>query len=131
MASIVSFRLGAPQKPVILVDVMVNGSGPYQFALDTGASVTVLSEGLVNDLRIASGDPVAGMGAGGQVAVTLTSLDSLQVGDDRVDNLQAAVMDLAPLSDAAQAQLDGIVGYTYLSKFRVTIDYRKRLLTLE
>lgn len=80
MASIVSFRLGAPQKPVILVDVMVNGSGPYQFALDTGASVTVLSQGLANDLRIASGDPAAGMGAGGQVAVTLTSLDSLQVG---------------------------------------------------
>src|SRR5438270_2418994 len=41
--ALVKFKLAHPAKPLILVPAMLNGEGPYIFAVDTGASTTVLS----------------------------------------------------------------------------------------
>src|SRR2546423_2783356 len=38
----VPIRLANPAKPLILVDVRLNGRGPFQFAIDTGTSTTAI-----------------------------------------------------------------------------------------
>jgi predicted aspartyl protease len=43
-ASVIPFTLAAPSKPLAVVSTLVNGRGPYAFAVDTGASATVVSE---------------------------------------------------------------------------------------
>jgi hypothetical protein len=55
----VAFRLGAPAKPLVLVEVAVNGSGPYQFAVDTGASTTLVSPALAFEASRRRRSPLA------------------------------------------------------------------------
>jgi predicted aspartyl protease len=131
MSNEVSFRLGDPAKPLILVPTFVNGRGPYDFALDTGASMTILSGELVQSLGVNRGVSRTGVGAGGSVEVSLASIDSLAIGQVELKRLQVAVMDLGVLSEAVGVRLMGIIGYNFLQSFRVTIDYRKKLLRLD
>jgi predicted aspartyl protease len=130
MSDEVSFSLGGPAKPIILVPTFVNGRGPYDFALDTGASMTVLATELARSLGIKSGGSGKGVGAGGSVEVSMASIDSLALGRSELKGLQVAVVDLGALSRAAGVRLQGIIGYNFLKSFRVTIDYPKKLLRL-
>jgi hypothetical protein len=51
----VAFRLGQPDKPLVLLPTFVNGQGPFEFALDTGSSTTVVSPELAH--RLIGGHP--------------------------------------------------------------------------
>jgi predicted aspartyl protease len=129
--SAVPFRLASPAKPLILVPARVNGTGPYQFALDTGASTTVLASGLAQELGIARTGAPAMTGGGGAVAASLGTLRSLALGDRRINNLPIVIADfLSALSTVVGERLDGIVGHNYLREFRVTIDYGQGMLEL-
>jgi len=39
----VPIRLASPAKPLLLIDVHLNGRGPFQFAIDTGTSTTTIA----------------------------------------------------------------------------------------
>jgi hypothetical protein len=69
-------------------------------------------------------------GVGGQGGVQLVSLDSLRMGAVQAHELQACVVDLEHLSGMG-LELDGLVGLNVLRKFRVTLDFRRNILTLE
>lgn len=127
----ISFRLGGPSKPVVLVPASINGKGPYLFALDTGAGQTVLSSELANELGLKQGEKKEAVGAGGKVSVSMSMVDSIAIGAAKVDNLSVVITDLSLLRMATGEKLDGILGYNYLKNFRVTIDYPKKLLRLE
>ena len=131
MPTTLSFTLASPTKPIILVPTVVNGSGPYTFALDTGAAVTVISPELAQSLDLASGAMREGVGAGGRVAVSMATADWLAIGDVRREHVQVAITDLSALSQAAGVQLDGIIGHNVLGGQRVVIDYRNNALSLE
>ncbi len=128
----VEFKLANPAKPLVLVPTFVNGTGPYQFALDTGASSTVVSPELTQNLGIASVGVGTGIGAGGEIQVSACTVESLGVGDAELTDLLVVVADfLGMLSQVVGEKLDGVVGYNYLREFRVTIDYPNQLLRLE
>lgn len=127
----VNFRLAAACKPIVLVPTFLNGMGPYEFALDTGASLTVISADLAHSLEIKSGEAKEGMGCGGKVEVAISRVASLAVGSARLENPEVAIADLGVLSQAVGAKLDGIIGYNYLKDFKVTIDYPKGRLRLQ
>ena len=131
MSNEVSFRLGGPAKPIILVPTFVNRMGPYDFALDTGASLTILSVELAESLGVKKGGSGMGIGAGGSIQVSMGSVNSVAVGRIEVREILVAVMDLAALSQAVGVRLLGIIGYNFLKSFRLTIDYPKRLLRLD
>ncbi len=76
----VSFQIASAAKPVILVPTWINEQGPYEFALDTGASLTVVSEDLARSLQVQAEEARQGIGAGGKVAVSMGRVESLAVG---------------------------------------------------
>ncbi len=124
--------LAKPDKPLIILETMVNDKGPFRFVLDTGAGGTILSPALAKELGIepAKQDKTSkATGAGGEVR--LGKVKSLRIGQARVERLDVAVMDLAGISKAIETDLDGIVGYNFLKRFRVTIDYRGQTVTFE
>lgn len=131
MSAQVNFRLAGPAKPILLVPTSINGTGPYQFALDTGASLTILSAELAHRLGVEKGEAKEGIGAGGPLAVSRSRVESLAVGAARRENLPVGVADLTPLSEAVGTTLEGILGYNFLKGFRVTIDYPHATLRLE
>jgi hypothetical protein len=73
----------------LLLSVWVNGSGPYTFAVDTGAGATILSRRVMDDARVAQSGKrplmIGGISGTGTVAGQEVSLRSLAAGD--LDNL--------------------------------------------
>lgn len=71
----------------LLIQAWVNGSGPYTFAVDTGAGGTIISRQVANEARVGAsgGRPVmlGGMSGAGAVAGHEATLRSLAIGDER------------------------------------------------
>ena len=110
---------------ILVVKTMVNGKGPYHFVLDTGAGITVVTPEFAKALHLrASGDETA-HGTGEQaVAVKTTTLETVSVGSATQRQVPAAIIPL-PIDltyQGAYGTIDGIVGFTFLQKYAVSID---------
>ena len=124
-------RLASPAKPLLLIDVHLNGRGPFQFAIDTGTSTTAITPQLAKELDIASSPIGAGTTAGAQVDVRAGNIESFQIGGAKIDNMTVVVADFFEmLSAAIGAKLDGIIGYNFLCNYKVAIDYPGETLNL-
>lgn len=79
-----------------VVEVRINGKGPYRFIFDTGASITVIDSELKDELKL----PVApGMQAapGHGPAPAIVSVEALSVGGATLKGVTAALMPLGSL----------------------------------
>ena len=124
----------AGKKPLITVPVHVNGKGPFTFVVDTGASATVVSEGLAVRLSIPLLDvPGRAVGAGSSdIKMHVATLDALAIGEAVVPKLPVGVVTfLGAISDQVGRQIDGIVGFNYLQAFDCVIDYPNQKIILE
>ena len=126
-----NFRLVGGAQPLILLPVFVKGDGPFQFILDTGAGTTLLSSDLAEQLGVKVIGSKEGQSAGGRVSVLLARVDSLAVGETRLDNLDVGIVDLQHIGKTVEAQIDGDLGYNFLKHFRLTIDYRRSEIRLD
>jgi predicted aspartyl protease len=127
----VKFKLAHPAKPLILLPVKINNEGPYIFAVDTGASSTVVSPEVAEILRIERERIPELTGAGGSMQAFTGIVRSLAVGNAEMKDLAVVIADfLAMLSQAIGTKLDGIIGYNFLKEFKVTIDYPSETLRL-
>jgi len=121
-------------KPIITVDTIVNGKGPFNFVVDTGASHTVISNQTAeklglnqNSLGCCESAGRSAQGAGGPVAARTATVESVRVEDVEVKNLEVALIDLTSLSK----NWDGIIGYTFMKNYRVVIDYPRQQISFE
>ncbi len=119
----VKFRLTDGAQPLILLPVQVNGSGPFEFILDTGAGTSLLSSDLAKQLKVKIVGSKEGQSAGGKVAVSLAKTDSLAVGETELRDVDIGIVDLAHIGKTIGAKVDGDLGYNFLKHFRLTIDY--------
>jgi predicted aspartyl protease len=127
----VKFHLAGGAQPLILLPVQVNGAGPFEFILDTGAGTSLLSSELGRKLEIEVLGSKEGQSAGGAVSVSLARVNSLAVGSAKLDNVDVGLVDLSHIGQAVGATLDGDLGYNFLKHFRITIDYRKSEIRLD
>ncbi len=69
---------------LIFASVKINGKGPYDFAIDTGATQTVLSEKLAAEVGLPpiTSTVVFGIGGAGKVETKLYKVKELTIGDD-------------------------------------------------
>jgi predicted aspartyl protease len=123
----IPFEYAAPMS-LVLVPVYLNGSGPYQFLLDTGATHTVLASRVAKKLKLSDGRMERLITAGGAIPVSIGSLEELRIGQIRIPKAQVAVADLALLGNL---NVDGILGADYLQWFSVVIDYRKHRIRFD
>lgn len=129
----IPFILASSLEPLILVRAIVNESEPSVFALDTGASTTIVSHVLADRLGIKREPTSTLTTAGGyRVNASVGSTKTFAVGTARLDHLPIIVADfLEAVSEVIRTRIDGIIGYNYLKQFVVTIDYPHQLLHLE
>jgi predicted aspartyl protease len=127
------FKLAGKEKPIIIVKASVNHKGPYNFAVDTGASVTCLSKQTAEELSVASNPstPKEGHGCCGPVDLSMTTVESVQVGNVQAKGLPVAIMDLSAISRCIEIQLAGIIGYNFMKDYRVIIDYPNTQISFE
>ena len=124
-AQAVPFQL-APKRPLTLVKVTLNGHGPYLLALDTGASMTLLSpESATSAGIVANGGARLGGGGGAALGGAMLGRARVSLGPlDRQANVAVADV-FAPIRAAAGAAIDGVLGADFLSANRVTFDYSR------
>lgn len=124
-----SLPLRLVQGTLFVVPVEVNGTGPYDFLLDTGAQVSSIDEALAAQLRLAPGLTVGITGAGTYTRTSLVEAD-LKVGSEAVSHSQAVLVHSARL-DALDPLIHGILGETFLEHFDFLIDSEKHVLCLD
>jgi predicted aspartyl protease len=113
---------------LVVVPVFLNGQGPYRFLLDTGATNSVVSTAVANQLKIPTGSSGALMTAGGSVRVTVRVIDLVQVGPVHMGKMTIAVSDAELLRTL---HVDGVIGADCLKQFRISIDYTHQVLSIE
>jgi membrane-associated protease RseP (regulator of RpoE activity) len=132
-ATVVPFELLPSGHMAVMVKI--NGEGPYRLIFDTGAPITLLDNrvakaaGLLKDVP----EPLfTFFGSKGEVKVK-----ELQVGGQKVSDMTAIVMDHPTVEAISKAfektlggPIDGIVGFPFFSRFKMTLDYQAKTVTL-
>ncbi len=113
----------------IIVEASVNDRGPFDFAVDTGASISVLLEDTVEraGLRHDTGDSVLVHGMVGSGRYPTTRIDALAVGGEAWVGAKTVVM---PGGSEATSGLDGILGLDFLSRYAVGYSAEERVIRL-
>ena len=113
---------------LVVLPVSINNAGPYRFLLDTGASNTILSANVAENLGIPKGRSQMLLTAGGNLPVTVRMIDTLQVGAARLEKVEIAVTNFALMNTL---NVDGVLGGDYLRQFKVSIDYDNKIVEIE
>ena len=108
---------------------------PLNFIIDTGASITVVSE------KLAALEEMSGyltptrmrvFGAAGVAEDVKTMLlPSVMLGNLTREQVNVAVLDLESVNETAGFIQDGILGGNFLKHFRVSFDFRRGVIRLE
>ena len=109
----------------VIVPVTFNGALRGNLALDTGATITVVSRRIANSLVMkALGAGKIGT-VGGVITAPLARLQSLKVGDAEVHDLVVSIHDFS-----TDPRIQGLLGLDFLKHFHVALDTRRGVLTL-
>ncbi len=114
------------------VPVMLNGSGPFTFTLDTGATATTISKALAEKLgiEIYEGDKAMASGVGGvRFPVAFAKTEKLQIGDEIIENEEMMVIDFDSLFEGA-CFMPGVIGHTTLKRYEISVNYPAKTLEL-
>ena len=111
---------------LLLAEVILNGRLKQYFIVDTGASFTLINRPTARELGITIDEntpfiPI--FTASSLIFTPLVTLQSIRVGEAEVENVDVLIHDMP--SDSA-----GLLGNSFLNKFRVTLDSVNGKMTL-
>ena len=114
----------------MVINVKINGKGPYRVIFDTGAPDSLVSNKVAKEAELIPKEfkrpPIALFGSMGQF-----KMKTLEAGDLKAENLSVMVIDHPTVQALAGAvgPIEGIIGFTFFGRYRMTIDYEKKLMT--
>jgi len=114
----------------VILEGMVNGSGPFSFALDTGASWSAISLKLANALGLTLRGSQQAEGAGGTVEGAQAANVSLSLPGVTLPNLDVAAFSFEGLERNSGRPMDIILGYELFREYVVEIDYAARFINV-
>jgi membrane-associated protease RseP (regulator of RpoE activity) len=136
-----SARAEDPLKPVVIpfellktghmtVKVKVNDKGPYTLIFDTGAPINLFNNKIAKDADLLKGvakPPIAIFGSMGEVKVKM-----LEIGALKAEDLPGVVMDHPTVEAISKAlgPIDGIIGFPFFARYKMTLDYQAKTMTL-
>lgn len=107
------------------VPVTIDGSGPYDFMIDTGSQATVVTHEISDLLALPSLGSATLVGMSSIRTVPLVELDNLQLGSQVLHDLSAPVLERDHIG------ADGIIGLDSLQDMRVLFDFRNETIAVE
>lgn len=110
----------ATMQPRMMVPVLVNDQGPFEFLFDTGSTATVLSNRLATSMGLPTNElpPVRVRGVSGSFTVPSVHVASVQAGELQLAKVRAPVL-VGPVLEG----LDGILGMQGLTNMKVVADF--------
>ncbi|HEX9941357.1 MAG TPA: retropepsin-like aspartic protease [Thermoanaerobaculia bacterium] len=118
----------------VLLEVRIDGKGPYRFALDTGAGGGGrISRALAGKLGLkVVGQAIAGDPSGkNRETIDIVEAGSLAVGGATFHGAKLAVRDLPATPGRQEPEFDGVLGIGLFEDHLLTLDYPARLVRIE
>lgn len=113
------------------IQVKLNGKGPYRLIFDTGAPFNVINNRIAKDAGVITAKTpkpgIAMFGMAGQQVVK-----EFETGGAKLEKMPVMVMDHPTVNIMSKVlgPIDGIIGYPFFARYRMTIDYQKKEMTL-
>ncbi|MCF6130804.1 retropepsin-like aspartic protease [Flavobacterium wongokense] len=123
----ISYRSGA--NPVI--EVQLNGKGPYKFMFDTGSPIVAkLDEKVFNELNLSVTDSVlAGDGSGANSkSFPVTNLKEISIGTYHIKNVDAMVRNYNQRKNIDV--IDGVIGLSFFKGVLVELNFETNQLII-
>ena len=113
----------------IVVDAAVNGKGPFEFILDTAASISAIFDDLSDQLSLEAipGQVVRIRGVVASGEFSLLGVDHLAIGTETWDRPRLVSL---PSDSAASGGVDGLLGVDFLSRYAVFFSADDRAIRL-
>lgn len=105
--------------------VMVEGTGPFAFMIDTGSQATAITHEIRTAANLAPAGKAVLVGMASRREVELASVGRIDFGANSFTNFSA------PVLSREHVGADGIIGLDALQDFRVLIDFRKQTIAVE
>lgn len=135
-ASPAAIQMRTTASGFISSEVHIDGiEKPFNFIVDTGASISVLSTKVaemeqINRFAQATKMKIFGA-AGVEENVGLLMLPRVQIGQHMQERVAAAVLDLDTINETTGFVQTGVLGGNFLRQFRLTFDFQNSMLLLE
>ncbi|HKF22587.1 MAG TPA: aspartyl protease family protein [Candidatus Angelobacter sp.] len=114
----------------IVFKVSVNGREPMAFILDTGADQEVIDEKRMAAFGLKTYAGTTTTGGGNSAPYNYSKDATFTLPGVTLSNQHVAVIDQTGLERALGVPFGGILGYDFISRFVIEIDYAKKLITL-
>jgi hypothetical protein len=114
----------------IVFKVRLNGREPIGFLLDTGADENVINTPRLEQFGLKTYGKTVATGGGGSAEYDYAAGATFSLPGVELRNQHVAVIDQTGIERALGVPLGGLLGYDFISRFVVEIDYQKKLLTL-
>lgn len=124
-----SIRIRVAHDYLLLVPVYVNGEGPFDFLLDTGANTTIIDPALAAKLNLKPSSDTEVLTIAGSERVQRSSLNLSWLLEQAPVKVSVIVENLGRLRLPDQ-RIQGILGSNFLSQFDYFVDLRSRLIRL-
>jgi len=108
----------------MLAPVGINGQGPFNFLLDTGANASVVSHRLAQKLALTAGPPALVHTVVGVRERPCVVLDQLTVGPRQRRKVRAAALPIRG------SEVDGVLGVDWLKGQRLVLDFKANRLEI-
>lgn len=114
----------------IVFKARLNGREPIGFILDTGADENVINTPRLAEFGLKTYSGTTATGGGGSAEYDYATGATFTMPGVELRNQHVAAIDQSGLERALGIKLGGLLGYEFISRFVVEIDYEKKLMTL-
>lgn len=119
---------------MLVVQVQINHRGPYNFILDTGCGLMLITDPLLVDslnLKFKKRVKVVGLGEGEDLDAWMVPGIDVKINGIEGENISAAILskDVLELSAFAGIQIHGLIGFDFFNSFPVKINFADSTLT--
>jgi len=118
-------KINGPRVLVPVTFVVGNSSVTGNLAVDTGASQTLISKRMAQELRMYASGSGERAGIGGVVTVDIGKVDSIKVGEAEAKDLQVSVHDFSK-----DPSVEGLLGFDFLGRYNMSVDSDKQVMVL-
>ncbi len=122
-------------KNLMIIPLTINGKGPFNFVLDTGVGLILISDPkLIDSVSIKNlrSINIVGLGEGETLSAFVTPSINLGFGSTNATNISAAILkkDIFELSSYVGMPVHGLIGYEFFNSFVVRINFITNILTI-
>lgn len=114
---------------LMIIGVTIDGSGPFDFLVDTGTNTTLIDPVLARDLSLQSRDRLQLASLASSAAVPRYFLKKFTAGPASISNLEALAIPLTQLT-VLDRRIRGVLGMNFLLHFSFRLDFDRPSLEL-